>query len=757
MADAPSAAAGTPITRRDADKTFDRPSNELHTFLLRGFIVHRLEMADVHFHFDSAVMLPDHGGPHVHDGDPQPRITGLTVIAKALTHARDNPAQKLLVAGHTDTSGGQAYNVQLSQLRADNVLHVLRGEREPWVASCRNKHQVEDYQRILTWAAERFGFACDPGGIDNRHGPRTTEALRRFQADYNAMFGRAISVDGQIGDQTWGAFFDCYMAGLKDTLEVDDAGLAQLRAGLKFIDAGKPGVGCGEHFPIDAQGRDGFRSQTNRRVELLFFDPGEEPQLRCHPSAGVCQHEQCELYSRQPRLYEFRPIPPEPTVDAKLEIIFDRNDDKQVDGNELRTNHVRIGLWDHAFDRASGALLNAAGEPDNFVGADTRRLYFRVRDPQASGTVQIDWWTEHGSDNSDDDKPATRSLTLTETAGGSGVFVSRAVMLVTDDVDAGQATDSGLTSGETGPRNRGQSNHRLRKATVDDNHRLDTRVVAEYRRGGSGAPVRGRADLFLRDPEERKRLRVHLVNLAPAPGQAGVLTTARRDLAIRTFREIYARCGIFVEFDEINLVAPAECANWVANYPASAIAQDPSIEGFGFVGGNLIPSASQAAVINLVRARPDFDINDVYLVYVQRIYDNPVPAPSPTAQLVAGSGGEAFPDTWVAGNSIARSFGFVGLATGITEYADVHEATHITTNLRNDAGGHFDLGASAAAAEGPFDGKNLMHRFFLTNARGVANPKRLWNETFRNTQYATAFDIPPQVDGIRASRFVRDL
>ncbi len=111
-------------------------------------------------------------------------------------------------------------------------------------------------------------------------------------------------------------------------------------------------------------------------------------------------------------------------------------------------------------------------------------------------------------------------------------------------------------------------------------------------------------------------------------------------------------------------------------------------------------------------------------------------------------------DSILAAGSFARGFGFVGVASGITEYAEVHEATHITTNLSNATGGHFDLGLDGATAVGNIDGKNLMNRFFLPNNKGVSNPKRLWNTIFTNTHYSPALVLPAQIDAIRASRFV---
>lgn len=418
---------------------------------------------------------------------------------------------------------------------------------------------------------------------------------------------------------------------------------------------------------------------------------------------------------------------------------------------------VRIGLWDRAFDNATGAVRNNVAEAANFVGADTRRFYFRLRDPSASGEVQINWRTAFG-DGTTDHAPPSQALTLTETGAGTGVFLSRAVMVVTDDDDRRQPTNSGLPAGhaEAGNRNPDQSNHRLRRVTVDNAHPLDSQVVAEYHPPTSSAPAASvTLPVFPRAPEERRRIRIHLVNVRRSVGGAGILTAARRDLVIRTFQSIYARCGIFAEVDEIVLNPPATATGWPVRYPTDPIAVDPAVEGFTMPGAHLVPSASQTDLINAVRALAGFNANDIYVICVARVYSAPVPAP-PGPGLVSG-GGEAFPDSWLPANSIARSFSFVGVLSGITEFADVHEATHITTNLFNVAGGHFDLGLPApAGGPGNIDGKNLMHRHFLANTLGVRNPKRLWNVQFTNTNYAPALVLPAQIDAIRSVRFVRN-
>lgn len=310
------------ITRRDYSKIFERPTTETHEFRLTPFRGHVLEVTDVHFNLDSAVFLPDI--------DLQAPVTtctdryasGLAILRAALLHARRNPARKLLIVGHADTSGAASYNQPLSVKRANAVYHALMGNRAEWVTISHGQHKTEDYKRILQWVHYLWGWPCDPGPVNNTANQQSRNATKEFQKAYNVEFSASIAEDGDMGPQTWGAMFDVYMGVLKDMLLTDDAGLASLRSGLQFLDGARKSVGCGEHHPIDAPGINGRRSAINRRVEMLFFDPDEAPLLDCHPSASSCTPSLCEIYNGlMYRIVPFlpEPLPPYPPMQVSLQ------------------------------------------------------------------------------------------------------------------------------------------------------------------------------------------------------------------------------------------------------------------------------------------------------------------------------------------------------------------------------------------------------------------------------------------------------
>jgi outer membrane protein OmpA-like peptidoglycan-associated protein len=245
-----------------------------------------VEMADAHFRTNSAVILPEGEDPD-QEGEHQ-ALSSVGLIATALRFNEENAGRTLLVAGHTDTSADVDFNQKLSEERAEVALSLLKGDsaaRERFKTLCDGRHTVSDIKQILSWVKKTIvGFDCDPGPINEQPDDRP---VRKFQTAYNANKSTLnpdasvapLTVDGSVGPLTWGAFFDCYELALRDELGEDAAGVSALRAKLRFADDKHQFLGFSEHFPIDELGVDNFRSQSNRRVELVFFEPGEDPDL----------------------------------------------------------------------------------------------------------------------------------------------------------------------------------------------------------------------------------------------------------------------------------------------------------------------------------------------------------------------------------------------------------------------------------------------------------------------------------------------
>jgi len=243
-----------------------------------------VEVHDALFRTNSCVVLPEGEAPST---DEHGAITSVGLIATALRFNEEHRNLKLVVAGHTDTTATVEFNQTLSEERAKCALALLVGDRAEFVKLVDQRHTVADYKQILSWCSEAFEdveFDCDPGKIDD-NAATGVEPLKKFQTAYNAnkaAIGASapdLSVDGDIGPLTWGAIFDVFEFGVREELGEDAAALAALRKKLVFVDDERKALGFSEHHPVDQIGRDGVRSQTNRRVEILFFETGEEPDL----------------------------------------------------------------------------------------------------------------------------------------------------------------------------------------------------------------------------------------------------------------------------------------------------------------------------------------------------------------------------------------------------------------------------------------------------------------------------------------------
>ncbi len=239
-----------------------------------------VEFEDVLFDTNSAVPLPRPCKPDG-SGVSEDGPSALHDVAASLRFAFCYPDKLMLVAGHTDTTADAAINDPLSEKRGQTVLALLVGERDLFRTTCDVQNVKADKVRVLEWADSCLGFPCAP----KRFGGNLDKAIRAFQQAYNDSDrggnteAADLVIDGDFGPASWGAVFDLYEAQIAEILQGDRELLAEYRSSLTFVDEDKRSMGFGERFPVDELGRDGIRSQANRRVEVLFFDPKDKPDL----------------------------------------------------------------------------------------------------------------------------------------------------------------------------------------------------------------------------------------------------------------------------------------------------------------------------------------------------------------------------------------------------------------------------------------------------------------------------------------------
>ena len=469
----------------------------------------------------------------------------------------------------------------------------------------------------MRWVQERLNALIDAGLVaDGVRGPRTTAAVRQFQQS------RGLVADGVVGPRTLAALREggepsaqaapaaCTGIAAREVIDHFDFGRADIlpRHQPQIVNLAQC-ILASQRSPTpittltvightDPVGSDADNISLGRRRAEAVRDAVIAAIARI---SGRPAHLAVTIESRgereqvpgdaslNRRVEVVPPFPFTPTAAAAtIEIVLDDDNDTLVDDRAPVATFLRLGIWDQAYD-AAGDIRNNQAERDNFVGLERRRFYFRVRDPAATAArITADWLTLRADRTTNDDAPASRAITLTQTRAGSHVFVSKAVMLVTDETDARQDTHSGLAPplAEANLRHRGQSNHRLRRA------RIDGFVKAEYRPPGGGAAVSVVLPVFQRRPtDERRRLRVRVINYG---------THATAAYIGAQFEHANAR------WNQIGLAIDPQATTDRPVPPAA-------LDGAGLYAGSANNAFETAALNNLVPVTPDNSITAVFV------------------------------------------------------------------------------------------------------------------------------------------------
>lgn len=245
---------------------------------------HFLEMEDLVFSTDREILLPQ----------------SLGALIVLVEFAREHPEKRILVAGHTDTVGSDAHNTELSERRAQNVQLWLCGDVEGWAAHCQENFEIADFKAVHLWAHEHLGWSTNPGELDNEWHSKARVARDVFRSQCESLLEIELEHHVAQNEADWRAIHDLYSLIVSRYLDLEPESLLELRRTFTFTD---PSVlGCGEAFPRERAGEDNVASSTNRRVEVLFFDPDEDPELSAEPKGvkiyGEQQYQFEELHPR---------------------------------------------------------------------------------------------------------------------------------------------------------------------------------------------------------------------------------------------------------------------------------------------------------------------------------------------------------------------------------------------------------------------------------------------------------------------------
>lgn len=187
-------------------------------------------------------------------------------LARVQLKAARAPATKLIVFGHCDKVGTDAYNDALSERRAHAVLALLLDDRDMFDAVAKSEGwDTRVHQSMMR------GVGCNPGAIDGQVGAMTRAAVTNFQREYNlgvyherAVVERdraTLPEDGSLAPATLAAIRDAYVA------------VAPHVRPERFADP--QFAGCGKRHPVSDQDPD------NRRSTVAFLAADADVSAPC--------------------------------------------------------------------------------------------------------------------------------------------------------------------------------------------------------------------------------------------------------------------------------------------------------------------------------------------------------------------------------------------------------------------------------------------------------------------------------------------
>lgn len=453
-------------------------TGERRELTLAPLKVSTIEVEDALFNTNSAVLLPAHSATYG-DGGQAEGNTGIGVIHAALRFFAAYPGKKLLIVGHTDTSGEIRYNFRLSKLRSETALALLTGDRDTFSDVCSKKHRIADVQQILKSIQAAVNWSCDPGSVDDLLGPMTQGALQRFQEAYNdrrdelGIKSPDISVQaisgGSLNRESWGAFFDMYDWQLAGLLGCSIDELSTWRERVKFADDGCKVLGCGESFPIEEAHLDDYRSRENRRIEFLFFDEDEVIDFECLEERDtVYTIEECPAYN--PARYERVFLDPQEEILAWVELqtvddighyvsdvdLILRHRDGLIDDIEAKTDengywsrgNVPSGIYDVLMPDGRPAITRA-GEVEQSAVLDTKIARSTITSIVVPSEIPDEDRLEHQQQEEIYGRSSKHADEVSEGRGGEDRPTRRASFYATDNLSlAAGWTDDGQRCNE---------------------------------------------------------------------------------------------------------------------------------------------------------------------------------------------------------------------------------------------------------------------------------------------------------------------
>ncbi|KYF70872.1 OmpA family protein [Sorangium cellulosum] len=219
-------------------------------------------------------------GAHFDFGRSFVRRDAIATLAPIVEDLQGQPIRKAMIFTHSDRSGPEALNKELSERRAKAIHALFTHDAAAWEELFTNKYTGGNWSEA--WGTREVqhmlnALSCgdDAGAALIEHGQKdtpTVQAIKRFQrGDYPDLPAEQapLAVDGDAGPKTRKELFLAYAKRIsRQPLPADR--IAKVN-GEKFM-------GCGEFNPLSVSAKD---AQSRRGVVFLFDNAAEPQGLPC--------------------------------------------------------------------------------------------------------------------------------------------------------------------------------------------------------------------------------------------------------------------------------------------------------------------------------------------------------------------------------------------------------------------------------------------------------------------------------------------
>ncbi|HEX2955757.1 MAG TPA: peptidoglycan-binding domain-containing protein, partial [Chitinispirillaceae bacterium] len=133
-------------------------------------------------------------------------------------------------------------------------------------------------------------------------GPKTKSAVKGFKMEAKARYNLNVTSNDIVDDDTWCTIFQVYTMLILEQMQ------STALPCLKFTyDTGNGMYACGESFPIDSAQKTNYKSQANRRVEIVFGKPGFFDCMPQPDKNKILTRDQCPVLNHESYVWTLIP------------------------------------------------------------------------------------------------------------------------------------------------------------------------------------------------------------------------------------------------------------------------------------------------------------------------------------------------------------------------------------------------------------------------------------------------------------------